>query len=130
MHLMFCYWFLSNFWTSNFYENPETYWCEILYFSSLNITPPPYLDDIYSLFQEYPPGVIIVPMKSRTAKPFHTTNLVIFAPKSVKNESEDYNFVAHGDALIVDPGCRADFHEEVRLLATGSEACVVHMSSF
>ncbi|CAK7326618.1 unnamed protein product [Dovyalis caffra] len=63
-------------------------------------------------YQEYPPGVILVPMKSRTSKPFHTTNLVIFAPENVKNESEDYNFVARGDALIVDPGCQANFHEE------------------
>jgi hypothetical protein len=52
-------------------------------------------------------------MRSRTAKPFHTTNLVVFAPESVKNKCEDYNFVAHGDALIVDPGCRANFHKEV-----------------
>ena len=107
----------------------------VIKYNSPSPPPPPhcllfYLDDIFSHFQEYPPGVIIVPMKSRTAKPFHTTNLVIFAPESVKNESEDYNFVAHGDALIVDPGCRADFHEEVCQFATGSEACIVHMISF
>ncbi|XP_011007540.1 PREDICTED: uncharacterized protein LOC105113165 isoform X3 [Populus euphratica] len=80
-------------------------------------------------YQEYPPGVIIVPMKSRTAKPFHTTNLVIFAPESVKNESEDYNFVAHGDALIVDPGCRADFHEELlKIVAALSKKLVVFVT--
>ncbi|XP_052312278.1 uncharacterized protein LOC7466886 isoform X3 [Populus trichocarpa] len=80
-------------------------------------------------YQEYPPGVIIVPMKSRTAKPFHTTNLVIFAPESVKNESEDYNFVAHGDALIVDPGCRADFHEELlQIVAALSKKLVVFVT--
>lgn len=80
-------------------------------------------------YQEYPPGVIIVPMKSRTAKPFQTTNLVIFAPESVKNESEDYNFVAHGDALIVDPGCRADFHEELlKIVAALSKKLVVFVT--
>ncbi|XP_065881019.1 uncharacterized protein [Euphorbia lathyris] len=63
--------------------------------------------------QEYPPGVTLVPMRSRTAKPFHTTNLVIFAPQNVLNTQEDSNFVACGDALIVDPGCLADFHEEL-----------------
>lgn len=69
--------------------------------------------EIYSYFQEYPPGVILVPMQSRTAKPFHTTNLVIFAPENVSDTSGDYSFVAYGDALIVDPGCRHEYHEEV-----------------
>ncbi|WRX15982.1 hypothetical protein QQP08_008469 [Theobroma cacao] len=63
-------------------------------------------------FKEYPPGVILVPMQSRTAKPFHTTNLVIFAPENVSDTSGDYSFVAYGDALIVDPGCRHEYHEE------------------
>ena len=56
---------------------------------------------------------MIVPMKSRTGKPFHTTNLIIFAPQIVSNDYEDSSFVAHGDALIVDPGCLADSHGEV-----------------
>ncbi|OAY31350.1 uncharacterized protein LOC110599995 isoform X1 [Manihot esculenta] len=63
--------------------------------------------------QEYPPGVTLVPMKSRTQKPFHTTNVIIFAPQSVSTECGDYKFVASGDALIVDPGCLADFHGEL-----------------
>ncbi|KAJ6771976.1 ENDORIBONUCLEASE LACTB2 [Salix koriyanagi] len=80
-------------------------------------------------YQEYPPGVIIVPMRSRTTKPFHTTNLVVFAPESVKNKCEDYNFVAHGDALIVDPGCRANFHKELlKVVAPLSKKLVVFVT--
>ncbi|XP_007044268.2 PREDICTED: uncharacterized protein LOC18609192 isoform X1 [Theobroma cacao] len=69
-------------------------------------------------YQEYPPGVILVPMQSRTAKPFHTTNLVIFAPENVSDTSGDYSFVAYGDALIVDPGCRHEYHEELKKIVT------------
>lgn len=65
-------------------------------------------------YQEYPPGVKIVPMGSRTAKPFWTTNLIVFAPENVSNESEENEFVAYGDALIVDPGCRSEFYEELQ----------------
>ncbi|XWS68836.1 hypothetical protein CRYUN_Cryun04dG0127400 [Craigia yunnanensis] len=65
-------------------------------------------------YQEYPPGLILLPMRSRTAKPFHTTNLVIFAPENVSDSSEDCSFVSHGDALIVDPGCRHEYHEELK----------------
>ncbi|KAJ6356859.1 hypothetical protein OIU78_004865 [Salix suchowensis] len=80
-------------------------------------------------YQEYPPGVIIVPMRSRTTKPFHTTNLVVFAPESVKNKCEDYNFVAQGDALIVDPGCRANFHKELlKVVAPLSKKLVVFVT--
>uniref|UniRef100_A0A2P2KLQ5 Metallo-beta-lactamase domain-containing protein n=1 Tax=Rhizophora mucronata TaxID=61149 RepID=A0A2P2KLQ5_RHIMU len=69
-------------------------------------------------YQEYPPGVVIVPMKSRTTKPFKTTNLVIFAPESISSKCDENSFVAHGDALIVDPGCQSDSHEELfRLVA-------------
>ncbi|KAK3026661.1 hypothetical protein RJ639_040688, partial [Escallonia herrerae] len=64
--------------------------------------------------QEYPPGVKILPMGSRTAKPFPTTNLVVFAPGNATAIASDNCFVAHGDALIVDPGCRSEFHEELR----------------
>ncbi|PRQ48279.1 hypothetical protein RchiOBHm_Chr2g0108931 [Rosa chinensis] len=64
---------------------------------------------------EYPPGVVLVPMGSRTRKPFHTTNLVVFAPKNVPNDSGKNGFIACGDALIVDPGCQSKFHEEVCL---------------
>lgn len=52
-------------------------------------------------------------MGSKTARPFQTTNLVVFAPKYNSQECEDGSFVACGDALIVDPGCRFAFHEEV-----------------
>ncbi|XVE75216.1 hypothetical protein DITRI_Ditri12bG0077800 [Diplodiscus trichospermus] len=64
-------------------------------------------------YQEYPPGVTLVPMRSRTGKPFHTTNLVIFAPENVSDTSEDCSFVSYGDALIVDPGCKHEYHEEL-----------------
>ncbi|KAL7001113.1 hypothetical protein U1Q18_002266 [Sarracenia purpurea var. burkii] len=67
-------------------------------------------------FQEYPPGVKLVPMESRTAKPFHTTNLVIFLPESVVDSSTEGSFVCHGDALIVDPGCRLEIHEKLEEL--------------
>ncbi|XP_047311942.1 uncharacterized protein LOC124915292 isoform X2 [Impatiens glandulifera] len=65
-------------------------------------------------FQEYPPGVKVIPMKSRTGKPFHTTNLVVFAPDRVPHMSGDNGFVASGDALIVDPGCLTQFHEQLQ----------------
>ncbi|PWA86484.1 metallo-hydrolase/oxidoreductase superfamily protein [Artemisia annua] len=63
--------------------------------------------------QEYPPGVNIVPMGSRTAKPFLTTNLIIFAPGSDNVKHESSPFVAEGDAMIVDPGCRSEFNKEL-----------------
>lgn len=69
--------------------------------------------NVNSYFQEYPPGVILVPMKSRTKGPFHTTNLIVFAPESVSDDLGDSRFVAYGEALIVDPGCRHEYHEEV-----------------
>lgn len=69
--------------------------------------------NICSHFQEYPPGVTLVPMHSRTAKPFHTTNLVVFAPDNPSGYCGDTSFVASGDALIVDPGCHSDLRQEV-----------------
>ncbi|XP_041011181.1 uncharacterized protein LOC121254983 isoform X1 [Juglans microcarpa x Juglans regia] len=65
-------------------------------------------------YQEYPPGVKVIPIGSKTAKPFHTTNLIVFAPENVSNEREKNSFVACGDALIVDPGCRSEFHKELQ----------------
>lgn len=53
-------------------------------------------------------------MQSRTAKPFLTTNLIVFAPDSVSDDCGNHRFVAQGEALIVDPGCRSEFHEEVK----------------
>ncbi|KAL5761284.1 hypothetical protein ACOSQ2_020122 [Xanthoceras sorbifolium] len=69
-------------------------------------------------YQEYPPGVILVPMQSRTAKPFCTTNLVVFAPESASDDGGNCKFVAHGEALIVDPGCKHQFHEELLKVVT------------
>ncbi|XP_073223643.1 uncharacterized protein [Cicer arietinum] len=69
-------------------------------------------------YQEYPTGVIIIPMGSRTGKPFHTTNLVVFAPENVTNASKDNKFIACGDALIVDPGCLSEFHGELEKVVT------------
>ncbi|KAF6165666.1 hypothetical protein GIB67_012563 [Kingdonia uniflora] len=64
-------------------------------------------------YQEYPPGITIVPMRSRTAKPFHTTNLVVVAPDNITDCCEDLGFIAYGDALIVDPGCQSQCHKEL-----------------
>ncbi|CAN8313290.1 unnamed protein product [Cochlearia groenlandica] len=64
--------------------------------------------------QEYPPGVMIVPMRSRTLKPFTTTNLVVFAPENGSGKHQGTDFVAYGDALIVDPGCLQKLHVELK----------------
>ncbi|KAL9229242.1 hypothetical protein vseg_004728 [Gypsophila vaccaria] len=64
-------------------------------------------------YQEYPLGVMLVPMGSRTAKPFSTTNLLVIAPDIVANSQTSACFVANGDALIVDPGCSLRFHKEL-----------------
>ncbi|KAK9705199.1 hypothetical protein RND81_07G040300 [Saponaria officinalis] len=65
-------------------------------------------------YQEYPLGVRLVPMGSRTAKPFSTTNLIVIAPDIVANSQNSGSFVANGDALIVDPGCSSRFHKELK----------------
>lgn len=78
----------------------------------------------YSIFlirQEYPPGVKLVPMRSRTAKPFHTTNLVVFVPGTSYDGFGGGNFVASGDALIIDPGCNSAMHKEVSCLILDRE---------
>ncbi|MBA0798836.1 hypothetical protein Gohar_009390 [Gossypium harknessii] len=80
-------------------------------------------------YQEYPPGVVILPMRSKTRKPFLTTNLVIFAPKQVSDTVGDCSFVAHGDALIVDPGCRHEYHEELKqIIACLPEKLIVFVT--
>uniref|UniRef100_A0A803KUX8 Metallo-beta-lactamase domain-containing protein n=1 Tax=Chenopodium quinoa TaxID=63459 RepID=A0A803KUX8_CHEQI len=66
-----------------------------------------------SLLQEYPLGVRLVPMESRTGKPFSTTNLVVIAPQLVANRESGKGFIAHGDALIIDPGCKSRLHQEL-----------------
>ncbi|KAL1553597.1 hypothetical protein AAHA92_14253 [Salvia divinorum] len=63
--------------------------------------------------QEYPPGVNIVPMKSRTAKPYNTTNLIVFVPGTSDDDFGGGDFLARGDALIVDPGCSSVMHKEL-----------------
>ncbi|KAI3699096.1 hypothetical protein L2E82_43140 [Cichorium intybus] len=62
---------------------------------------------------EYPPGVNIVPMGSRTAKPFRTTNLIVFTSVNNHVEYESGDFIAHGDAMIIDPGCKSEFNKEL-----------------
>ncbi|KAJ8445604.1 hypothetical protein Cgig2_018545 [Carnegiea gigantea] len=68
--------------------------------------------------QEYPPGIVLVPMSSRTSKPFRTTNLIVVAPETVAKSECDKGVVAHGDALIVDPGCSSRFHKEFKDVVT------------
>ncbi|ONK66390.1 uncharacterized protein A4U43_C06F7350, partial [Asparagus officinalis] len=63
-------------------------------------------------YQEYPPGLMLVPMRSRTREPFHTTNLVVMVPHS-GNLIEDSNYNIYGDALLVDPGCCTQSHSEL-----------------
>ncbi|KAJ3700828.1 hypothetical protein LUZ61_004533 [Rhynchospora tenuis] len=59
------------------------------------------------LYQEYPPGVTVVPMKSGTIKPFTTTNLVVILPKKPFSELiNSGSSLYHADALIMDPGCK------------------------
>lgn len=83
---------------------------------------------IYFHFQEYPTGVILIPMGSRTTKPFQTTNLVVFAPENVPNASKDNKYIASGDALIVDPGCLSEFHGEVILPYNMQTSALSNMS--
>ncbi|KAI3894151.1 hypothetical protein MKW92_036523 [Papaver armeniacum] len=64
-------------------------------------------------YQEYPPGVTLVPMKSKTQKPFLTTNLVVIAPDNVTGSCGGSDFSVYGDALIMDPGCRSEGHTEL-----------------
>ncbi|ESQ34218.1 hypothetical protein EUTSA_v10007371mg [Eutrema salsugineum] len=68
--------------------------------------------------QEYPPGVMVVPMRSRTLKPFKTTNLVVFAPENGSRDHLGTDFVAYGDALIVDPGCLHKLHVELKKIVS------------
>nr|GMD45848.1 uncharacterized protein LOC109156878 isoform X2 [Ipomoea batatas] len=63
-------------------------------------------------FHEYPPGLKLLPMGSRTAKPFLTTNLIVLVPERNHDVCSDDNLTAHGEALIVDPGCKSAFYEE------------------
>ncbi|CAM9001973.1 unnamed protein product [Rhodiola kirilowii] len=70
-------------------------------------------------YQEYPPGVVIAPMRSRTLRPFSTTNLVVFAPNyDVVGDCGSIEYIANGDALIVDPGCCSKYHKELEDVIT------------
>lgn len=63
--------------------------------------------------QEYPPGIMVIPMKSRTQKPFSTTNLVLIIAEDESTKSEDPDIIKYGDALLVDPGCSIQHHSDL-----------------
>ncbi|KAL2642506.1 hypothetical protein R1flu_010093 [Riccia fluitans] len=71
--------------------------------------------------QEYPPGIVVLPMKSVTF-PAKKTNLVIFSPPELSpQQAEDVSrYAATGDVLICDPGCvgvaRAELAQIVKSL--------------
>ncbi|KAH7446184.1 hypothetical protein KP509_01G043600 [Ceratopteris richardii] len=53
--------------------------------------------------QEYPPGVLVLPLKSATLKPFSKTNLVAFSSMGMLDQGAVTGL--RGESLIVDPGC-------------------------
>ncbi|KAI5061533.1 hypothetical protein GOP47_0024038 [Adiantum capillus-veneris] len=61
--------------------------------------------------QEYPPGVLLLPLTSSTLKPFSKTNLVVFSSK-VPVEQDALSRL-QGEALIVDPGCHPSEAQEL-----------------
>ncbi|KAH7658448.1 Metallo-hydrolase/oxidoreductase protein [Dioscorea alata] len=67
-------------------------------------------------YQEYPPGVILAPMASRTLKPFHTTNLVVIVSDKSIDGIEGPGNITYGDALLMDPGCCSQSHKELKEL--------------
>ncbi|KAG0484192.1 hypothetical protein HPP92_008095 [Vanilla planifolia] len=70
------------------------------------------------IFQEYPPGITLLPMRSRTLKPFHCTNLVVVVSEGEAVDNEELDIIKHGDALLVDPGCSSQCHLELANLVT------------
>ncbi|KAG0486004.1 hypothetical protein HPP92_008099 [Vanilla planifolia] len=66
--------------------------------------------------QEYPPGITLVPMRSRTLKPFHCTNLVVVVSEGEAIDNEELDIIKHGDALLVDPGCSSQCHLEAYMV--------------
>ncbi|XP_031500062.1 uncharacterized protein LOC116264153 isoform X2 [Nymphaea colorata] len=70
------------------------------------------------LYQEYPLGVIALPMGSRTGRPFRTTNLVVIAPDTCAHNFANSGFSVYGDALIVDPGCHSALHPMLEEIVT------------
>ncbi|WOL09455.1 hypothetical protein Cni_G18208 [Canna indica] len=80
-------------------------------------------------YQEYPPGIRLVPMKSRTREPFHTTNLVVVVADDVIDQPNGSSFVAYGTTLLVDPGCSSQFHSDLTdLVATLPRKLVVFVT--
>ncbi|CAO2160942.1 unnamed protein product [Urochloa humidicola] len=63
--------------------------------------------------QEYPPGITLVPMKSKTLQPFRTTNLVVVRATNGASGSACSDFFACGDALLLDPGCSSQVHAKL-----------------
>ncbi|RLN03821.1 hypothetical protein C2845_PM13G26150 [Panicum miliaceum] len=68
----------------------------------------------WMLYQEYPPGITLVPMKSKTLQPFRTTNLVVVRATNGAGESTYSDVFACGDALLLDPECSSQVHAEAR----------------
>lgn len=68
-------------------------------------------------WQEYPPGITLVPMKSSTLRPFRTTNLVVIQATSGTCGSKRPDYFACGDALLIDPGCCSQVHTEVKAIS-------------
>lgn len=70
--------------------------------------------NLFVLDQEYPPGVMLFPMRSLTGAPFRTTNLVVMVPNNDGiNKCKEPDCIAYGDALLMDPGCCTLSHSEV-----------------
>ncbi|RLM70065.1 hypothetical protein C2845_PM17G02900 [Panicum miliaceum] len=66
----------------------------------------------FSLAEEYPPGITLLPMKSKTLQPFRTTNLVLVRATNGAGESTYSDVFACGDALLLDPECSSQVHAE------------------
>lgn len=63
------------------------------------------------IFTGISPGVKLIPMASRTAKPFCTTNLIVFFPETSSDGSRGDSFIACGEALVVDTGCKSALYK-------------------
>ncbi|KAL3695802.1 hypothetical protein R1sor_009878 [Riccia sorocarpa] len=65
--------------------------------------------------QEYPPGIVVLPLKSKTLMAGNKTNLVIFSPSvlSTQRAGDVSRYSATGDVLICDPGCIGAAREQL-----------------
>ncbi|KAF8780763.1 hypothetical protein HU200_001180 [Digitaria exilis] len=72
--------------------------------------------------QEYPPGINLVPMKSKTLPPFRTTNLVVVQATNGAGGSTCSDFFACGDALLLDPGCSSQI--DYTSITGGEKICI------